>query len=467
MRSSKAYITAAMLALMSLPAQAITITLTPGGLADAMKDIYGTSDTQLVIEGEADIRDLLRLQSLPSQIKELDMTGLSIVEYRSNRPLSHEGRSYFKANELPAFLFMESGLEKISVPAKTTGIPEGFFAASALKEVVLPEGVEEIGARAFQDCASLSAVSFPGKLTTIGEDAFASSGLESADLSSTSLKSISPGAFRGDTALKTVKFPATLREIGAEAFASTSVTSLDVSMAEELDSYSLSQMPALEDVKVNPSAEYGEGVMFADKSLKNVEGSPENVNALTYALSTELNLDAVVSAAGVLGEYALALNSTPSMILSSGLAKVEEGAFYGMSALTDIDARQLGSSLPEADEKSFRGIDPTQVTLYVENGSEASWSLHPAWGRFKIQTSGADEIMEDAASIAISASDGIVSVKSDEDIISAVVYGAGGEVLDMKRPQSGECTLKADVSGVVIVKVTTENSSRSMRIMMR
>ena len=40
------------------------------------------------------------------------------------------------------------------------------------KDVVIPEGVTEIGWRAFFVCTSLTAVSIPESVTKIGEDAF-------------------------------------------------------------------------------------------------------------------------------------------------------------------------------------------------------------------------------------------------------------------------------------------------------
>ncbi|MBQ6827792.1 MAG: leucine-rich repeat domain-containing protein, partial [Thermoguttaceae bacterium] len=42
----------------------------------------------------------------------------------------------------------------------------------ALKSVAFPDGLQTIGASAFDDCWSLKSVSFPDGLRTIGEDAF-------------------------------------------------------------------------------------------------------------------------------------------------------------------------------------------------------------------------------------------------------------------------------------------------------
>ena len=80
------YLSALCLLASSAAASAYTVTLTPGSLSESMKEIAASGDSSLKLEGNADIRDLLRLQSLPPAVTDLDMSGLRIVEYSSNRP---------------------------------------------------------------------------------------------------------------------------------------------------------------------------------------------------------------------------------------------------------------------------------------------------------------------------------------------------------------------------------------------
>lgn len=56
-----------------------------------------------------------------------------------------------------------------------TELGEELFANQKVIEVILPEGVSKIGARAFADSSSLAAVTIPAGVTEIAEDAFAGS----------------------------------------------------------------------------------------------------------------------------------------------------------------------------------------------------------------------------------------------------------------------------------------------------
>ena len=96
------------------------------------------------------------------------------------------------------------------------------------------------------------------------------------------------------------------------------------------------------------------------------------------------------------------------------------------------------------------------------------WSLHPAWGRFKIAKVGVDAPVADESEIRVAASDGTVTVKASEIIERAEVFGKGGELLAMSSPGDTECRL--DMAGdcdIIVVRVTTPSVTKSFKIMMR
>ena len=84
--------------------------------------------------------------------------------------------------------------------------------------VFIPEGVKEIGARAFYNNSELVFAYLPNTVENIGEYAFANC-KSLVDINfPTSLKSIARGAFSGDESIKMINFNKTLETIGENAF---------------------------------------------------------------------------------------------------------------------------------------------------------------------------------------------------------------------------------------------------------
>lgn len=91
------------------------------------------------------------------------------------------------AQDFPAYLTMKgtkiSGCDKAKLPANLV-IPEGvteigndaFYDCKSLVNVTLPNSVVEIGSEAFLGCTSLKSVSIPSSVTKIGSFAFSDCG---------------------------------------------------------------------------------------------------------------------------------------------------------------------------------------------------------------------------------------------------------------------------------------------------
>ena len=87
-----------------------------------------------------------------------------------------------------------------------------------LEELVLPEGVESIGYRAFGSLWSLKRVAFPSSLKTIGTYAFSGCNQLGSISLPTSLQSIPQYAFQKCNSLTEVRIPSTITSIGDYAF---------------------------------------------------------------------------------------------------------------------------------------------------------------------------------------------------------------------------------------------------------
>ena len=102
------------------------------------------------------------------------------------------------------------------VPSQITFIGEGAFEKSKLKKIVLHDGINTIGKKAFGYMKNLTEISLPFGITTICDYAFCSSGLKSIDLPS-SIVRIEDSAFIY-TKLESFCMPETVEYLGSNAF---------------------------------------------------------------------------------------------------------------------------------------------------------------------------------------------------------------------------------------------------------
>ena len=139
-----------------------------------------------------------------------------------------------------------SNLTSITIPASVTSIGESAFRLSGLTSITIPASVTIIGGYAFEDCNSLTTVSFaagsqlttigngvfsgccdgltsitiPASVTTIGERAFEyCENLRSVSFADGSqLKTIGKNAFNSCFCLRSIEIPASVTSIGEGAF---------------------------------------------------------------------------------------------------------------------------------------------------------------------------------------------------------------------------------------------------------
>ena len=197
--------------------------------------------------------------------------------------------------EISTEAFLESGIEKINIPASVTYISTDnpFASCLALKEInvdsanenycsvdgilfskdkkkllhypasiesdsyTVPDGVEEIGVAALAE-GRLKNITLPSSLKTIDRHAFSfDAWLESVDMSNTAVKLIDVMAFAKCTALKEVKFSDKTTEFGTAAFIGCSSLA-EVTLPEKLEIIGQSAFmgTALKQVRIPDSVTY-------------------------------------------------------------------------------------------------------------------------------------------------------------------------------------------------------------------
>ena len=188
-----------------------------------------------------------------------------------------------------------------------TSVSPEAFRGSALRTVVLPEGVTAIERAAFQNCSLLTEVTLPSSLTSIGDFAFAGCASLTSILLPQDVAYIGRQAFAGCASITQVAIPDGIETIGEDAFLNCSAL-ISVSLPDNM-------------------AGVGEGMFEMCGQLEDIS-LPEGVQYIdSHAFS---------------GCGALA-----SITLPETLAGVGESAFAGCKELASVTIPQNVTGLPD------------------------------------------------------------------------------------------------------------------------
>lgn len=231
----------------------------------------------------------------------------------------------------PSMFYNCKKLTKIKIPSNIKVISNAAFRQCSLKEVIIPEGVEEIGNDAFRDKADqaytpIETVSFPSTLKKIGERAFLGARIRTLKLPS-NLKRIERSSFNNCDNLSKVELPRNIEYIGRWAFGNcdnlSNVTMFDG--VEKIESYAFYGCPNLTDVRISQNAICGENFIGGnDYSYYNGRDSQYKFEGRIYCLPqhiTESNCVSYGIDRGAYNRYKRGengiVNSQGKMILSA------------------------------------------------------------------------------------------------------------------------------------------------------
>lgn len=446
-------------------ASARVLDVSPGALGSYLRSEKIESGS-LVLRGTIDARDISALGT--AMLDTLDLSGVTIAPYVAVRPLFFGARS-FPADALPEGAFAGTQLRTVILPSGLRSIPDNAFTASAVTEVQLPEGIRSIGESAFAHCPALERINFPASLTQMGEYAFAGSRtLAKADLSATRITELPAHAFDGCTALSELSLPRTVRHIGELSIAGTALENITASSSVEAAPFALAKAAALKSSAVTLAEPNAEGTYFGDGNLTSLASSSPVIADAVYAYCPGLDPTAILADATQVGSYAFAGTDSGRITLSGTITSLGDGVFTGDTALETIDARPLDGNIPSVTDHTFDGLQQSGITLLVTPDYVLDWANAPGWRDFKVvATKGIDDITADGYSVAWTA--GRVTVRSGETLRQVTVYGTGGRILASATPDACEASLKLDTPDnvVVVTSRTAEGKTYTDKLFIR
>lgn len=131
--------------------------------------------------------------------------------------------------EIPAFCFgCDDSLTTVNIPQSESTIGEGAFFCSGITEILLPDSVKDLGYFIFSSCKKLRRVILPKSITHIPFRTFSlCRSLTHIDVPS-KVESIGELAFEGTSSLKSIRFRGKVKYVSPSAFLDSSIETIFV-----------------------------------------------------------------------------------------------------------------------------------------------------------------------------------------------------------------------------------------------
>lgn len=234
--------------------------------------------------------------------------------------------------------------------------PRAFEGCAALRRVILPESLRQIGEMAFSGCSHLRLLTIPSGVQRVGTLAFAKcSQLERVRIEP-GVVQLGPSCFSKCAALKRVEMPASVTQIGGGAFFGCS---------KELRLYGAEEAPAAQYARLN-------GLTFDFQSWKDDEElvlREEEDGTLTVLGARQTAPHRIEIPTEICGRRVAAIapkaffasGTLEQLVVGGGVREIGESAFFGCRQLVSVSFER---GLEQLKDSAFAGCESlTQVTL--------------------------------------------------------------------------------------------------------
>ena len=243
--------------------------------------------------------------------------------------------------EIGAYAFKHSVITKVTLPKTLTAIREGaFYGCAELKTVMLPEGLTTLENYAFY-CAGIDRTTLPKGVEKIGDWAFAGCTNMTSLTMQEGLIEIGVDAFTS-SGVKQAQFPKSLRKIGDNAYYNCEVLQ-NVTFNQGLESigaYAFSYS-AIKGVKLYDGfTDLGEGAFSCCYELTTCVLPENGITVIPVDCFSESDLQKIT--------------------IPHSVSVIEDGAFNGCKYMTSV---RMSNRVTEIGKDAFRETALSQLTL--------------------------------------------------------------------------------------------------------
>ena len=247
-----------------------------------------------------------------------------------------------------------SSLTSINIPGSVTSIGDySFYYCDSLTSISIPDSVTSIGRSAFSICSSLTSIEIPNSVTSIGRSAFYYCiGLTSIEIPE-SVTSIGRDAFGSCRSLKSINIPNGITNIADYTFFDcSSLTSINIpDSVTSIGDYAFYGCSGLKELALPCSAKIynSENTFYNCTGIKKVTLTKGTGTMQNYGNSTSSN------AKNTYYEYTpwyISRDICTKIIVEDGIKNLGDYAFYNCSSLTNIT---LPKSVTSIGNSAFCG----------------------------------------------------------------------------------------------------------------
>lgn len=167
---------------LGIESQTITVTqkdnteVTAGELKNLLTGQLNTI-TKLKLTGTIDARDFKTMRDEMPALTEIDLSGVTIVEYIGPEGTTDIGSHTYPANTVPSHAFQNNmNITTLIIPSSAISIESyAFFNCVGLKTIPIPSSVTTIEEGVFEHCRDLTSVTIPSSVNTIENLVFSGS----------------------------------------------------------------------------------------------------------------------------------------------------------------------------------------------------------------------------------------------------------------------------------------------------